>query len=170
MVAGISTTITKRMDVISVPADLASLAARLAVAALLGAAIGLNREISLKPAGLRTHALVGIGAALATLIGLFLTQSPVADPRAPSRVIQGILAGVGFIGGGVILHGREPNSVHGLTTAASIWIVAIAGVAVGAGLWRSAVLAIVLSLLVLTLGQPLDRVLHRASGNDPGND
>ena len=152
------------MDAIAVPADLAALALRLALATCLGAAVGLNREISLKPAGLRTHALVCLGAALATLVGLLLTGAPTPDGTAPARIIQGIVAGVGFIGGGVILH-RDARTVEGLTTAASIWIVSVTGVAVGAGLWRAATVAVGLSLLVLTLGRRIDLALHHGKGD-----
>lgn len=157
------------MDLISVPADTWSLALRLVLATLLGAAVGLNREMSLKPAGLRTHALVSLGSALATLTGLLLTQPPGGDVTAPSRIIQGIVAGIGFIGGGVILHRRDARGVHGLTTAASIWIVSATGVAVGAGLWRAAVMAVVLALLVLAVGARIDRVVHRL-GSDSDSD
>jgi putative Mg2+ transporter-C (MgtC) family protein len=155
------------MDAISLPADILHLAARLALATLLGAAIGLNREISLKPAGLRTHALVSLGAAVATCVGLQLTRFGEGDPSAPSRIIQGIVAGVGFIGGGVILHHADVRMVRGLTTAASIWVVSATGVAAAAGLWRSAILTVVLALLVLTVGRPIDQALHRFRHDDP---
>ncbi len=157
------------MDAITVPGDLSTLALRLALATLLGAAVGANREIFLKPAGLRTHALVSLGAALATIVGLLLT-GPQGDPSAPGRVIQGIVAGIGFIGGGVILHLRDTRTVKGLTTAASIWIVSATGIAVGAGLWRSALIAVVLSLGVLTFGRHVDRVLHPGGVEGPDND
>jgi putative Mg2+ transporter-C (MgtC) family protein len=155
------------MDSISIPADTLTLAVRLGLATLLGGAIGLNREITLKPAGLRTHALVSLGAAVATYVGLQLTQYAAGDSTAPSRVIQGIVAGVGFIGGGVILHRPEAQVVRGLTTASSIWVVAATGVAAGAGLWRAAVITVVLSLIVLTFGLPVDQALHRISRDDP---
>src|SRR3954468_21560365 len=103
------------MDAISVPADIVQLALRLALATLFGAAIGFNREIWLKPAGLRTHALVSLGAALITCIGLQLTRFGAGDASAISRIIQGIVAGIGFIGGGVILHRQDAQVVHGLT-------------------------------------------------------
>jgi len=155
------------MDAISLPADVLHLAARLALATLLGAAIGLNREISLKPAGLRTHALVSLGAAVATCVGLQLTRFGEGDPAAPSRIIQGIVAGVGFIGGGVILHHADVRVVRGLTTAASIWVVSATGVAAAAGLWRSAIIAVVLALLVLTVGLQIDQAVHRFRHDDP---
>ena len=151
------------MDVISAPTGVWELVFRLTLATLLGGAVGFNREMWLKPAGLRTHALVALGAALLTYTGLLLTHTP-ADLDPASRVIQGIVAGMGFIGGGVILHRQDARVVHGLTTAASIWVVAAAGIAVGVGLWRAAIVAVTLALLVLTLGRRLDRVIHH--GND----
>lgn len=154
------------MDPITLPPDTWSLALRLLLATALGGAIGLNREMSLKPAGFRTHALVALGAALITLIGLVLARSPGGDMSATSRIIQGILAGVGFIGGGVILQGREGRRVHGLTTAASIWIVSATGVAVGAGLWRAALIVVTIALAMLTLGAELDRRVHKHAAPD----
>lgn len=152
------------MEAVSVPPDTAALALRLVLATILGGAVGLNREILLKPAGLRTHALVSLGAALLTYVGLQFGGP--GDLSAASRIVQGIVAGIGFVGGGVILHRAGPRSVHGLTTAASIWIVSATGVAVGAGLWRAATLAVGLTLAVLTIGHSIDNVLHKASGRD----
>jgi putative Mg2+ transporter-C (MgtC) family protein len=158
------------MDAISLPVDYWSMVLRLVLSTLLGAAVGFNREISLKPAGLRTHALVALGAALLTLTGLMLAAPPVADAGAAGRVIQGIVAGIGFIGGGVILRRRDEQAVHGLTTASSIWIVAATGVAVGAGLWRAAITAVGLALVVLMAGGAADRVIHRIFGSGSGHD
>src|SRR5262245_33569887 len=155
------------METVNVPADTVALALRLAFATILGAAVGLNREMSLKPAGLRTHALVSLGAALLTYVGLQFGR-PGGDLSAASRVVQGLIAGVGFIGGGAILHQVGAQPVHGLTTAASIWIVAATGVAVGAGLWRGATIAIVLTLAILTIGHSIDSAVRKASG--PGTD
>ena len=154
------------MDAISLPANTLALIERLALATLLGAAVGLNREISLKPAGLRTHALVALGAALLAHIGLALGQPP-GDGASAARIIQGLVAGIGFIGGGVILHRADVRMVRGLTTAASIWVVAATGVAVGTGLWRAAVITIVLTLVILTVGRAIDHLLHRISSDDP---
>jgi putative Mg2+ transporter-C (MgtC) family protein len=152
------------MDTVSVPADIPALAVRLAVATVLGAAVGLNREMSLKPAGLRTHALVSLGAALLTYVGLQFGHA--GDTSAASRVVQGLIAGIGFIGGGAILHETGARPVHGLTTAASIWIVAATGVAVGAGLWRGATIAVVLTLIILTIGHSIDNAVRKVSGPD----
>jgi putative Mg2+ transporter-C (MgtC) family protein len=149
------------MDVISIPADNWSLAMRLGLAALLGGILGLNRELALKPAGMRTHALVSLGAALGTITGLALTAPPGEDPAATSRIIQGIVAGIGFIGSGVILHRRDNHTVEGLTTAASIWVIAATGVAVGAGLWRASTIVVVISLILLVIGSPIDQFVQR---------
>ena len=152
------------MDVISIPVDNWSLAGRLALAALLGGILGLNREMALKPAGMRTHALVSLGAALATIVGLALAQPPGADNSAPGRIIQGLVAGIGFIGSGVILRRTDNHTVEGLTTAASIWVIAATGVAVGAGMWRAAIIVVAISLILLVVGSPIDRLVHQLSG------
>jgi putative Mg2+ transporter-C (MgtC) family protein len=158
------------MEMVSVPESSLVAISRLGLAALLGAAVGINRELRAKPAGLRTHALVALGAALLTLIGLALT-----DPRdtekfgVASRVLQGLIAGVGFIGGGVILRREESKEVHGLSTAASIWIVSAIGVGAGCGLWRTSSATVVLALVILALGEPLDRLLRTHRDNENGD-
>lgn len=154
------------MDSVGLPADSLALALRLGLATLLGAAVGFNRQISLKPAGLRTHALVALGAALMAHTGLQLGQ-PAGDGAAASRIIQGLVAGIGFIGGGVILHRADLRMVQGLTTAASIWVVAASGIAVGVGLWRAAVITILVALVILTLGRTIDHMLHQITSDDP---
>jgi putative Mg2+ transporter-C (MgtC) family protein len=145
------------MDAISVPQTPLDIVVRLVVATLFGAAVGLNREWVQKPAGLRTHALAGLGAALLTIVGCLL--EPV-DPASLGRILQGIVAGIGFIGGGVILHRPQNADVQGLTTAAAIWVVTAIGIAVGAGLWWTASAALVLALLVLAGGDAIDRAIH----------
>src|SRR5579864_359907 len=146
----------------SPPADLVHLAARLGLAVALGGIVGVNRELRQKPAGLRTHALVALGAALVTAIGTLMTGPP-GDSGTLGRLVQGLLAGIGFIGGGVILHRDDTQGVHGLATAAAVWLVAAVGIAVGAGLWAAGVLTIGLALAVLYLGGPIDRRLHGLS-------
>jgi putative Mg2+ transporter-C (MgtC) family protein len=149
------------MEMVSVPESSLVAIARLGLAALLGAAVGINRELRGKPAGLRTHALVSLGAALLTVIGLALTHPGDTETfGAASRVLQGLIAGVGFIGGGVILRREESKEVHGLSTAASIWIVSAVGVAAGCGLWVTSSAAVVLALVILALAEPLDRLLR----------
>lgn len=140
----------------SPPADLLHLAARLGLAVVLGSLVGVNRELRQKPAGLRTHALVALGAALVTVVGTLMT----GDSGTLGRLVQGLLAGIGFIGGGVILHRDDTQGVHGLTTAAAVWLVAGVGIAVGAGLWAAGVIAIGLTLLVLAVGAPIDERLR----------
>ena len=146
------------MDAVAVPASFVEMAGRLLLATLFGALVGLNREQQGKPAGLRTHALVALGGAQLAMVALLFGEQ---DASAPGRVLQGVLAGVGFIGAGVILHRSGPQGVEGLTTAAAIWVVAAIGVAAGAGLWRIAASSVVLTLLVLAAGERADRWIHR---------
>src|SRR6202171_3394934 len=128
-------------------------AVRLGVALLVGGMLGLNRELHGKPAGLRTHALVSLGAAVATIVAL---KSPdgsfLVDQNAIGRVVQGILTGIGFLGAGVIL--RDPaGHVTGLTTAATIWICAVLGIVCGLGYWRLLAIAVALTACTLLFGR-----------------
>jgi putative Mg2+ transporter-C (MgtC) family protein len=142
---------------------------RLGAATIIGCALGLNREIRGKPAGMRTHALVALGTALVTLTGMVLAgQDGEFDSNSVSRVIQGIVAGIGFLGGGTILKSDTGEQISGLTTAASLWVVACLGIACGVGLWLMALVALGLALLVLTVGEALERVLHRLLGTRGG--
>lgn len=135
---------------------------RLATATFAGAVIGLDREARAKPAGLRTHALVALGAALVT--ATVVEMAGIATGAdAISRAIQGIIAGVGFLGGGAILKGPGRDYVRGLTTAATIWLVASLGIACGCGYWREAFIALAFGLIVLVLGGPVERVIRRIS-------
>jgi putative Mg2+ transporter-C (MgtC) family protein len=132
---------------------------RLTAATLLGGVLGLDRELKSKPAGLRTHALVALGSALATLVTIEFVAD--VDRGAITRTIQGIIAGVGFLGGGAILRAKDRDEVTGLTTAASIWLVAALGVACGGGFWISSLVSVVLALLVLVAGRPIEGYVHR---------
>jgi putative Mg2+ transporter-C (MgtC) family protein len=137
---------------------------RLGLATIIGGAIGLNRDLHHKPAGLRTHALVALGSALAIYISIEVTVSgKIADLGSVTRVIQGVLTGVGFLGAGVIFRedGSGGKSIKGLTTAASIWLVACLGMACGAGRWSSVVVGFGITLAVLIYGGPLEKALHR---------
>jgi len=129
---------------------------RLFVALLIGCALGLNRELHGKPAGMRVHALVALGSSLLTVISIELVDPVHMD--AVLRVVQGLIAGIGFLGGGVILRDDSTHSVHGLTTAASIWVVASLGVACGAGQWLTAMMAVALTLAVLIVGGSVEKV------------
>ena len=126
------------------------MALRLLLAAALGGAIGYQRERAGKQAGLRTLVLVCVGAALFTTVSTY-GFSTIADP---ARVAAGIVIGVGFLGAGAILH-REGGIVEGLTTAATIWVVAGIGLAAGAGMYIISAVATVVILLVLLLPHPI---------------
>jgi putative Mg2+ transporter-C (MgtC) family protein len=126
---------------------LARVIVRLVVAALLGAVVGIQRERVGKPAGLRTHMLVSLGAALFVLACI---QSGMA-PNELSRVIQGLATGIGFLGGGAILKISAEREISGLTTAAGIWLTAGVGVAAGLGHWGLAATAALLTWLILAL-------------------
>jgi putative Mg2+ transporter-C (MgtC) family protein len=140
--------------------DAGQIAVRLLVATGIGIGIGLDRELRHKPAGLKTHALVALGAALVTVVTASLTGLQHPDIAGLTRVIQGIIAGVGFLGGGAILKSND-EMVHGLTTAASIWVVASLGIACGAGEWAAALIALGIALLVLIAGNVVERRILR---------
>lgn len=120
---------------------------RLTVAVVLGGLIGYEREASGKAAGLRTHMLVALGSALFVLVPL-QAGVPLADI---SRVLQGLTAGIGFLGAGAILKHNNEADIKGLTTAASIWMVAAIGVAAGLGRDTTAVIATVFTLVILQI-------------------
>lgn len=125
---------------------LSSALVRLLLAAFLGGAIGLERELSRKPAGLRTNMFMCFGAAMFTIVSLALAGPEVQDK---TRIASNIIPGIGFIGAGSILHSR--GSVQGLTTAATIFVVASIGMAAGGGMYVIAVFATIVILLALRL-------------------
>jgi putative Mg2+ transporter-C (MgtC) family protein len=155
------------MQTLMAPPDTGELALRLAAATLAGAVVGLNRDLHHKPAGLRTHALVGLGAALLVSVSMALTPT---DFAGATRVIQGIVTGIGFLGAGVILHRIGEESIHGLTTAATIWVTAAVGIACGAGYWAAALSTLAILLLVLLLGGPIERTVHRWLDRGPSSE
>jgi putative Mg2+ transporter-C (MgtC) family protein len=118
---------------------------RLLLSAALGAAIGFQREKVGKPAGLRTHMLISMGATIFTLVSVYAFNGG-ADP---SRIAAGVVTGVGFLGAGAIFSRTQDGYIMGLTTAATIWVVAGIGVAVGTGLYIASVVATALTLVVL---------------------
>jgi putative Mg2+ transporter-C (MgtC) family protein len=123
------------------------MALRVLLAAVLGALIGYQRERAHRPAGLRTHMLISTGAALFTVISAF--AFPTADP---SRIAAGIVTGVGFLGAGTILH--RTRMIEGLTTAASIWVIAAIGMAAGAGMYIISAVTTFIVFLILLLPHP----------------
>jgi len=142
-------------------AQITRIALRLLVAAILGGILGYERERLGKSAGVRTHMLVAIGSALFVLI----PQQAGTSTADMSRVLQGVIAGVGFLGAGSIVSGNTQLETRGLTTAAGIWVTAAIGVAVGLGRESTAVLSTLVALLVLS-GFPLIRRVTREKGRD----
>lgn len=118
---------------------------RLIFAVVAGGLIGLEREVVHKPAGVRTHMLVCLGAALFVIVTLE------ALPDETARIIAGIATGIGFLGAGTIF--KAESEVHGLTTAASIWAVAAVGIAIGLGYYLIMIIAVVLILVILHLNK-----------------
>jgi putative Mg2+ transporter-C (MgtC) family protein len=136
---------------------------RLGAAVAVGALIGLDRELRRKPAGLRTMALVALGSAVFVLTGIESAEGVSHD--AASRVIQGIVTGIGFLGAGTILRGAADESVKGLTTAASTWLAAAAGVACGLAHWPLVIGSCVLGLIILAI-IPVEKVLQNRRKTD----
>jgi putative Mg2+ transporter-C (MgtC) family protein len=140
---------------------------QLIAAIFLGGLLGWERQSGGKPAGLRTHILVSLGAATFTMVASYLTNSN-APPLSgdPTRVIQGVITGIGFLGAGVIIH--EQGGVHGLTTAASIWIAGALGAACGAGaLWLAALTAVHALVVLRVLKVPTSRLRSETDENRP---
>jgi putative Mg2+ transporter-C (MgtC) family protein len=141
-----------------------SVVIRLVAAAAAGGALGLPRNISDKPIGMRTLGLVSLGAAMVSVAALRYLP-PGTDANATARVLQGLLqglmVGVGFIGAGVIMRDTSTNKVHGLTTATTVWIAAALGIACGIADWLVAVTGLILSLVILiALKRVENRVTH----------
>jgi putative Mg2+ transporter-C (MgtC) family protein len=151
---------------------------RLALSLLLGGLLGLERELRGQAAGLRTHLIVSLGACLFTLVSIEAGQAlPSAEPsivRADiTRIASQIVVGIGFLGGGAIL--RHGTSIHGLTTAANLWLTASVGLAVGIGFFVGASVTVAFALLVLVGLRPVERLLsrirqHRGIPNEPPQD
>lgn len=141
-------------DLGSLP-DLFRLILRLLVAVLLSGALGYQRTSVGKAAGLRTHMLVGLAAALPVAA----VQIGAVDREAASRVIQGLVTGIGFIGGGAILKRARQREVHGLTTAAGLWLVTAVGITAGLGRLGLAVLGTGLAYLILTVVYRLEEYM-----------
>jgi putative Mg2+ transporter-C (MgtC) family protein len=128
---------------------------RLVTAALLGALIGIEREVHQKSAGLRTNILIAVGSALFTLMSIEMA-GPGGDP---GRIAAQIVTGIGFLGAGAIM--RRQGGVHGLTTAATVWVNAAVGVAAGGGSYHLAFIATGITLVSLRILQPVERMLDR---------
>ncbi|WP_407112817.1 MgtC/SapB family protein [Bradyrhizobium sp. LMG 9283] len=136
---------------------------RLGTATLAGSAIGLNRDLQGKPIGLKTLGIVGLSTAAVVLLAVEFAE-PGRINDAASRVIQGILTGIGFLGAGVIVHESRGLRVSGLTSAACTFLAACLGIICGTGQWRIVGIALALAFVLLTVGRRIERWLHRALG------
>jgi len=134
---------------------------KIALSALLGALVGAEREWTGKAAGLRTHMLIAVGAALLTDISVQIGPhfAPGSNTGDPARIAAQVVSGIGFIGAGTILQAR--GAVHGLTTAAGLWVAAAIGMAVGATFYAEAILGTVALLVILALLRPLEHLINR---------
>jgi putative Mg2+ transporter-C (MgtC) family protein len=143
--------------------DLVRIVGRLSVAMVIGAAIGLQRRVAHKAAGVRTHMLVALGTAL-----LLVTASDAGlGPTDLSRIVQGIITGVGFLGGGAILKLTDEREIRGLTTAAGIWLTAAASAAAGLGQMAAALIGLLFALIVLALMAKIDTDAERDHKKPP---
>jgi len=141
--------------------DIAEVILRLGGATLIGAAIGLNRDLHGKPIGVRTLGLVGLASAMATLAAVWNGGDSADASAAASRVIQGVLTGIGFLGAGVIVRRNIGDRVHGLTSAACAWTTACLGLVCGLAAWPIVATGVVLVFVVLVWGGPFERLCHR---------
>jgi len=140
--------------------DWIEIALRLTAATLIGGVLGLNRDLHGKPTGLRTLGLVGLGSAMVVVAVVNTTPAGAADFSAASRIVQGILTGIGFLGAGVIVRGVGKTRVHGLTTAACTWLTACLGTVCGFAHAPVILIALVLTILILVFGGPIERWFH----------
>ncbi|MEP7042261.1 MAG: MgtC/SapB family protein [Dokdonella sp.] len=147
-----------------------AISTRLGLAVLVGGMIGLNRDLHRKPAGVRTHALVSLGTALMVVVVMPPGIDDAHRYDALSRVIQGVLTGIGFLGAGVILRNPDKQHISGLTTAATIWVTSLLGIACGMGLYVPVAIALLLGILVLLFGGRLERAFRPRLPKNPDND
>ncbi|NDJ15795.1 MgtC/SapB family protein [Myxacorys almedinensis] len=151
--------------------DIFDLLLRLVLAVIAGGSVGWDREKRHKAAGLRTHILVSLGAAMFVLIPLQLDLNSLGD--SVSRTVQGIAAGVGFLGAGEILHtqrhGSEEQRAKGLTSAAAIWVTAALGAVAGCGLWKLTIAGIIFTLITLAGLKKVEQWSFRRRYDDPEN-
>jgi putative Mg2+ transporter-C (MgtC) family protein len=135
--------------------------ARLGLALIAGSVLGLNRWLHHKSAGIRTHSLVALGAA----VGMLMIDSHAgSDAQAHSRVLQGLVTGIGFLGAGVIIREHNSRKIHGLTTAASVWTCALLGAAFGAGQYLIGVAALLTIMFIMLIGGRIEQAVGRALG------
>ncbi len=138
--------------------ELPDILLRLVVAAALGGVLGIEREFHGQWAGMRTHMTVGLGSAIFVLLGLAVV--PESDTAQATRVIQGIAAGIGFLGAGTILKLSDQLEVKGLTTAGSIWLTAALGTAAGLAKFQIAITAGLIAVIILAVLRPFEKRLE----------
>ncbi|GLK85609.1 transport ATPase [Ancylobacter defluvii] len=158
------------MDFLS-PSDIEALS-RLLAAVGCGMLVGLNRDLRGKPTGMRTLGLVSLGAALISLTAMGvdgIEGHPDATSRVVQGIIQGVLTGIGFLGAGVVLRNHRELEVHGLTTAAAVWVTAALGVACALASWHLIVMALIVTLVLLALVRPLERRLEATAAHRHGH-
>ena len=150
---------------INVAPGLLHVVLRLSCAMVIGIVIGLEREYTHRPAGLRTHILVTLGACVVSILGemLFLQYAQLGATPDPARLSAQVITGVGFLGAGTIM--KEGVNVKGLTTAASVWAVACLGIAAGFGFYAVALLGMLFILITLTIVEALQHRFIRSSGS-----
>jgi putative Mg2+ transporter-C (MgtC) family protein len=136
---------------------------RLLLAAFVGGLLGAEREFRQKSAGFRTNILIAMGSAIFTIASLTLAS----DRSDPTRIAAQIVTGIGFLGAGAIL--RTEDRVHGLTTAATVWVNAALGIAAGAGEYHLAAVGGAITLVVLLILAPVERALERRLHGRPGS-
>ena len=153
--------------------DFDDIALRLTAAAAAGILIGINRDLQNKPIGARTLGLVGLGTAIVAVAGIQypgMAENPDAASRVIQGIIQGVMAGISFIGAGVILRDARARTVEGLTTAATVWVTAALGIACGLGAWVIVGTTLVLALFVLAGLHGADAWLSRKAAQRPAED
>lgn len=148
--------------------DIVNIALRLGAAVIVGVVIGINRDLTNKPIGMRTLGLVSLGAAVVSLSSIHfegLANHPDALSRVIQGIIQGIMAGIGFIGAGVILRDVQTQTVTGLTTAATVWVTAALGIACALAAWKIVALSVAFALFLLVGLGWLEGLHSRDAGN-----
>jgi len=147
--------------------DIVDVAWRLGAAVVVRMLIGLNRDLANKPIGMRTLGLVSLGAAIVAVSTVHysnLADHPDALSRVVQGIIQGIMAGIGFIGAGVILRDTKEKTVKGLTTAATVWVTAALGIACGLAAWQIVVMSVALAVFLLVGVAKLEALFEKDEG------
>jgi putative Mg2+ transporter-C (MgtC) family protein len=144
--------------------DLTDILLRLGAAAGAGMLLGINRDLQNKPIGTRTLGLVGLGTAVVAVASIQfpgMAENPDAASRVIQGIIQGIMAGISFIGAGVVLRDAKAQMVQGLTTAATVWVTAALGIACGLGAWRTVAIAVPIALALLAVVPWIENALAK---------